>query len=183
MNIHIDFKMHCCKVNTKILARFTPLIRQLSTPVVSENAAVVETQSTILPVPESVDVPVLKEDKSKGIEPGYPPILDLSRRARQRRNREQWHTKVKKLGTIEEKIFELNMPKYYGYKCWKLVEGQLPYDPLPQAQYVTKTHIDPGTKLPSYYDNIIAPEVLDASVQQIKSQVEDVLGFEYNYRK
>ncbi|XP_058792079.1 large ribosomal subunit protein mL65 [Phymastichus coffea] len=169
--------MHCCKMNTKIHARCTFLIRQLSTPVnESVSKEFVKTQST-------VNLSVLKENENKGIEPHYPPILDLSRRARQSRNREKWHNKVKSLGTIEEKIFELNMPRYYGWKAFTLKEGILPYDPLPQAQYITNTHIANEPKLPSYYDSVISLEILDASVQQIKSQVEDMLAFEYNYRK
>ena len=154
--------MYCYKVNAHLLARCAPLIRRLQ---------------------RNSSVPASNKNELVDTDIKYPPILDLSRPARKRREREEWHTKVKKLGTVEEKIFELNMPRYYGWKVLKLTEGLIPYDPLPKAQFLTKTHIVEEPKLPSFYDNLLTAEEIDASVQQMKNQVEDALVFEYNYKK
>ncbi|XP_016837802.1 28S ribosomal protein S30, mitochondrial [Nasonia vitripennis] len=178
--IFINAKMHCCKVNSRLLARFVPFIRRsqgsLSSPTASEN--IVETL-----IPPNNSEPAVVEEKTKNPDVKYPPILDLSRAARKRREREEWHNKIKHLGTVEEKIFELNMPRYYGWKVCKIEEGTIPYDPLPFAQYVTRTHMVNEPGLPDYYDSLLTPETLDASVQQIKSQIEDAIVFEYTCRK
>ncbi|CAB3359209.1 Hypothetical predicted protein [Cloeon dipterum] len=50
-------------------------------------------------------------------EPQYPPIKDLSWWGKKVSEAEAQHEEVKKLGTIEEKILKINMPRYYGWKC------------------------------------------------------------------
>lgn len=47
--------------------------------------------------------------------PAYPAVEDLSRAAKRRRQKEEWHAKVTGLPTVEQKAVELNMPKYYGH--------------------------------------------------------------------
>lgn len=172
--------MHCCKVNPRLLARFVPFVGRsqgtLSSSAASEN--IVETVVS----PNFSESAVVKE-KSKISNVEYPPILDLSREATNRRKREEWHNKIKHIGTVEEKIIELNMPRYYGWKAYEIEEGVIPYDPLPFAQYVTRTHMVNEPGLPAYYDSLLTPESLDASVQQIKSQIEDAIVFEYACKK
>lgn len=172
--------MYCCKVNSRLLGRFVPFIRRsqgsLSAPAASEN--VVETL-----VPPNFSAPAVIEEKSENSDVKYPPILDLSLNSRKRREREEWHDRIKNIGTVEEKLMELNMPRYYGWKVCKIDEGRIPYDPLPFAQYVTRTHVVNEPGLPAYYDSLLTPESLDASVQQIKGQIEDAIVFEYTCRK
>lgn len=71
----------------------------------------------------------------------YPPIKEQSYQMKKATNTFQWHEKIKKIGTIEEKLIEINMPKYYGYKCLMLDDKFLsfPYNTLPFYQYVTNT--------------------------------------------
>jgi small subunit ribosomal protein S30 len=170
--------MNSYKVNLRLLSRFNSLISQtqryISSPAVVENEhEELSIQSSIQPETEKVEDNVIN----------YPKIFDKSDVAKDQRKREAWFNKVKRLGTVEEKIFELNMPKYYGWKVNKIQEGVLPYDPLPQAQYITRTHLASTVDLPKYYDNILSTEQLDYLVKKIKSQVEDALIFEYYYRK
>ena len=42
----------------------------------------------------------------------YPPILDLSRLAKNERKRVEWEEEVKKLTTVEEKLIKINMPRF-----------------------------------------------------------------------
>ena len=109
----------------------------------------------------------------------YPPILDLSPRAVMKREKEKWHNKIKKLETVEEKLYGINMPRYYGWKSLDLKEGDIPYDSLPQARYITRTHVVNDHKLPDFYNNLITPEELDTKIQSVKKQIEDVIIFEY----
>ncbi|MPC91464.1 hypothetical protein E2C01_086502 [Portunus trituberculatus] len=44
--------------------------------------------------------------------PQYPEILDVSWEAIRRRKKEAWHQKVTRLPSVEQKMMELNMPKY-----------------------------------------------------------------------
>ena len=87
------------------------------------------------------------------------------------------------MGTVEERLFELSMPRYYGWKRYEIREDVYPYDPLPKIQHMTRTHIASETSLPEYYDNIISPEALDTLVQNIKEPIEEVLACEFSYRK
>lgn len=172
--------MQCCSVNPRLLSRFAPLVRRsqraLSVqPAASEN---IERQ-----VPQNFSELAVRKNQSKTSDVEFPPILDLSRNAKKRGQSQAWHNYIKRLGTVEEKIFELNMPRYYGWKVCKIEEGTIPYDGLPFAQYVTRTHVVNKPRLPAYYDSLLTPESLDALVQQIKSQIEDALVFEYTYRK
>lgn len=112
----------------------------------------------------------------------YPPILDLSYRARRKKRYENWHNKIKKLETVEEKLIGINMPHYYGWKSLCLEEGKIPYNSLKHAQYITRTHVTNDNKLPDFYDLMITTERLDALVQTIKNHIENVIIFEYNHR-
>ncbi|OAD60324.1 28S ribosomal protein S30, mitochondrial [Eufriesea mexicana] len=112
----------------------------------------------------------------------YPPILDLSYRARIRRKGQEWHDKIKKLETVEEKIYGINMPHYYGWKSLHLKEGNVPYNSLQHAQYITRTHLMNDHKLPDFYDSVITTEQLDTLVQTLKYHIKNIVMFEYNHR-
>lgn len=113
----------------------------------------------------------------------YPPIEDLSLKAKWKRQRQSWYDKIKSLETVEEKLFEINMPRYYGWKSLILKEHSIPYNVLSHAQYFTRTHIVKESGLPAYYNNIISTEQLDKVVQTIKSDIEDNIIFEYCIRR
>lgn len=116
-------------------------------------------------------------------EPTYLPIEDLSWKAKWKRKRQVWHDKIKNLETVEEKLFEINMPRYYGWKSLILQEHRIPYDALSHAQHCTRTHIVKESGLPAYYNHIISTEQLDRMVQAIKSDIEDNIIFEYYIRR
>ncbi|XP_017891276.1 39S ribosomal protein S30, mitochondrial [Ceratina calcarata] len=111
----------------------------------------------------------------------YPPILDLSRAARVRRNKEEWHEKIKRLYSVEEKLFGINMPRYYGWKSMIVEEGRVRYNSLDHAQYITRTHVMNEHKLPAVYDTL-SNEQLDSVVENVKHHIEKIVSFEYSHR-
>ena len=54
-----------------------------------------------------------------------------------------------KLGTVEEKQYYLNQPKYYGWDSYTLNQDFIPCDIKPFLQFATQTHVVEG--LPEYY--------------------------------
>lgn len=76
--------------------------------------------------------------------PHYPPIVDISYEARRQRRLEAEHEEYKQVGTVEEKLFKLNLPKYYGYKSLILSEENMPYNCLGLIQHATRTALKEG---------------------------------------
>lgn len=114
----------------------------------------------------------------------YPPILDTSFFPRRERQFQKTYVDaVKNITTVEEKIFKLNMPRYYGWKPVILTENYVPYNVLPSAQYITRTHVMPEKSLPTtYYDSIISSEAVDVLAKQLQNQFEEMLLFEFQER-
>lgn len=115
--------------------------------------------------------------------PEYPPILDLSLKARKLRDRQTVHQKIQKINTVEEKQIALNMPRYYGWKSIVLNESKIPYNAMPLIQYYTRTHFNEIENLPDLYTELAS--MSDEVVQEIKSYIEDSIaieneGVEYN---
>lgn len=116
--------------------------------------------------------------------PEYPPILDMSSKAKSKRQRADVHQKIQKLNTVEEKQIALNMPRYYGFRCIMLNENKVPYNAMPLIQYYTRSHFIPIDKLPEVY-----AETADSAAivtKEIKSFVEEAIvlendGIEYNF--
>ncbi|XP_011694126.1 PREDICTED: 28S ribosomal protein S30, mitochondrial [Wasmannia auropunctata] len=125
----------------------------------------------------------VKNETEVAVEPIYPPIQDISWKAEWKRKRQAWHDKIKGLETVEEKLFEINMPRYYGWKSLILQEHTIPYDSLSHAQYYTRTHIVKESGLPAYYNSVTSNEQLERMVQAIKSDIEDNIIFEYCIRR
>ncbi|KAI4458469.1 mitochondrial 28s ribosomal protein s30/p52 pro-apototic protein [Holotrichia oblita] len=109
--------------------------------------------------------------------PNYPPILDLSYEKVQERKKESNYEEIKAVKTIEEKQIKLNMPKYYGFKCYMFNDEKIPYGQLPLIQHITKTHLIVKDQLPDYYNQIN----VDTLVNDIKKDIEEVLVIEYNH--
>ncbi|XP_077275480.1 mitochondrial ribosomal protein S30 isoform X2 [Temnothorax americanus] len=125
----------------------------------------------------------VKSEAKDVAEPIYPPIEDLSWKAQRKRNRQAWYDKIKGLETVEEKQFEINMPRYYGWKSLILKEHVIPYNALAHAQYYTRTHVVQESGLPAFYNNIVSTEQLDRMVQAVKSDIEDNIIFEHCVRR
>lgn len=111
-------------------------------------------------------------------QPEYPPIQDLSYECKQIRKRASWHEKIKSLNTIEEKLLEINMPKYYGYKSVILDDSKIPYNSMPLSQHITRTKFNEVLALPGIYQG--NQEKVDTFYNNIKSEIEDALLFEYS---
>lgn len=104
--------------------------------------------------------------------PQYPPIMDLSREKVLERKERSVHEEIKAVKTVEEKQIKLNMPRYYGFKCYMLKEDDIPYNSLHLAQHVTRTHIVEKEGLPSFYNKLD----VDPLYERIKSDViENIL--------
>lgn len=108
--------------------------------------------------------------------PNYPPIMDLSDAAIKKRDKLRIHEKYRKLNTVEEKLFALNMPRYWGWKAILLKEGELPYNVLPFVKYITRTQFNETVNIPfNNYNLDIQPEDL---INVIKSQIQEAILFE-----
>lgn len=108
--------------------------------------------------------------------PEYPPILDMSLRARKLRQRQTIHQKIQQINTVEEKQIGLNMPRYYGWRCVMLKENDVPYNAMPMIQCYTRTHFKPMDKLPEVYDETAA--TAEVAVKEVKTLIEDAIAFE-----
>lgn len=108
--------------------------------------------------------------------PEYPPILDLSLKARKLRDRQTVHQNIQKINTVEEKQIALNMPRYYGWKSIVLNESKIPYNAMPLVQYYTRTHFNEIENLPDLYTELAS--MSDEVVQEIKSCIEDSIAIE-----
>jgi small subunit ribosomal protein S30 len=113
--------------------------------------------------------------------PQYPPILDTSYIARKQRMENEWYEKIKSIKTVEEKLFEINMPRYYGWRSIMLSEGSIPYDSLPFVQHVTRTHLREFKDLAPYSTDL--EEDSNKLLEQVKPWIEEALIFEYKYRR
>ncbi|XP_018321270.1 39S ribosomal protein S30, mitochondrial [Agrilus planipennis] len=107
--------------------------------------------------------------------PQYPPILNLSPEKKLERKKDAYYEEIKKVKTVEEKQIKLNMPRYYGFKCYMLEEERIPYNNLAFTQHITRTHIIHQNNLPSYYDTIN----IDSSIPDIKEDIEEALILEH----
>lgn len=125
----------------------------------------------------------VKSEAKDVVEPIYLPIEDLSSKSKWKKRKQAWHDEIKSLETVEEKLFKINIPRYYGWKSVILNEHVVPYNSLSYAQYITRTHIVKDSGLPAYYNNVISTEQLDTMVQAIKSDIEDNIIFEYCIRR
>lgn len=88
---------------------------------------------------------------------------------------------MKSHDTVEEKLFELNMPKYYGWKSVILGDKAVPYNFLPWVQFATRTHLEIGDGIIPIYSDPTFDNKASELTSQIKSEVEDLIVFEYNH--
>ncbi|XP_058452493.1 large ribosomal subunit protein mL65 [Malaya genurostris] len=125
--------------------------------------------------------PLAKRDDEYSAKPEYPLIQELSFKAKKKREALQWHDKIRQLSSVEEKLFEINMPKYYGYKAHMITDQKFPYNVLPLAQYATRTYFIEGS-LPETYGKI--EESAKKLLEEMRVDLEDVLAFELSgYRR
>lgn len=106
----------------------------------------------------------------------YPTIHDTSYKAKKSNKVGAWHEKIKNLSTIEEKMIEINMPRYYGYKCLMLDDKTIPYNTLPFIQSTTKTEFNDN--LPEFYNQ--NKEKSENFLNLIKADLQEALEFEFS---
>nr|CAH7747179.1 unnamed protein product [Callosobruchus chinensis] len=125
----------------------------------------------------AVHTPEQNEYTSK---PHYPPIEDLSFHEKLKRKKGVLHEEIRNVKTVEEKQIKLNMPRYFGFKCYMVNEDYCPYNNLPLAQHITRTHLTSEKKLPELYDSLDVSNL----ATQLNSEVEETILIEAEgYRK
>ncbi|KAL0271618.1 UNVERIFIED_CONTAM: hypothetical protein PYX00_008654 [Menopon gallinae] len=90
-----------------------------------------------------------------------------------RKDEIDWHNKIKRQKTVEEKLFEINMPRYWGWKCLLLNEGEIPYNSLEFTKFITRTHLIECKEFPTHQEH---SERASELAGKLKAQVEDVLS-------
>lgn len=116
-----------------------------------------------------------------GAEPQYPPIEEIGPLADKLRRKKAWHDWLKSHDTVEEKLFELNMPRYWGWRSVILTDEAVPYNFLPWAQFATRTHLEIGDKIGPLYSDSLLDSTASKLASDLKSDVEDIILFEHNH--
>lgn len=112
-------------------------------------------------------------------QPQYPPIVEETPLAQKLRRKKVWHDWLKSHDTIEEKLFELNMPKYYGWNSVILRDDAVPYNFLPWAQFSTRTHVEVSDNINQLYSDSSLDSKASELASELKSEVENVILFEW----
>lgn len=110
--------------------------------------------------------------------PEYPPIEDLSNKVRYQKKKQSWYDKIQNLQTIEEKQIELNMPRYYGYKCHMLNEQKIPYNCLSMIQHRTETVFEEVDNLPEFYNQ--DEKIINSFVELLLGNIQNSIKFQYS---
>lgn len=105
----------------------------------------------------------------------YPPIVDNSFKEKFNRRRVAKYDRIKECPTIEEKIIELNMPRYWGFRCLMMGDQWYPYNSLPMVRYSTKTDFQ---ETPLKIEDPAEAKKVDDFYNLIKSDLMDALEFE-----
>lgn len=149
----------CTRLNRNLANRCTIL----ATPLQSSHKSSYSTES--LPAQQNA---VKKAE--------YPPILDVAPKAVADREKLAWHTEVKNLNTIEEKLLKVNMPYYYGLRTTPLENDEYHYNCLPYFQHWTRTQYEDG--IPETWCKQTT-EQIDLFVAAVKEQIIDAIAFQY----
>lgn len=105
----------------------------------------------------------------------YPPIVDDSFEAKLKRKYVEQFERIKQCPTIEEKIIELNMPRYWGFRCMMMGDEWYPYNPLPFVKYSTKTEFK---ETPLKIEDPAEAKKVDDFYNIFKSDLVDAIEFE-----
>ena len=105
----------------------------------------------------------------------YPPIID--RQSKADRKIEAEAKKITGLPTVEEKLIELNAPKYYGWWACQLSDHKIPYGGLPFYQFATRTAVQEG--LSAIYST--TDEAVSQYLPIVKSHLSELILQEFEY--
>ena len=101
----------------------------------------------------------------------YPPILDLSRQSVKDRKVDGLAQHITSLPTVEEKLIELNAPKYYGWWSSQLSGTNIPYNAQPFVQFATRSCVE--RNLPSLYSDL--DDTASKYSSALKDSVQDLI--------
>lgn len=92
----------------------------------------------------------------------------------------EWHDKIKRQRTVEEKLLEVNVPRRWGWICFMIHEGIIPFNNLTFAQHMTKTHVIKTENLTEFYNKHSkrCSEISD----KIKSEVVECIEYQLSAR-
>ncbi|XP_023334071.1 39S ribosomal protein S30, mitochondrial [Eurytemora carolleeae] len=76
---------------------------------------------------------------------------------------------VRECDTVEEKMYQINRPKYYGWWSYIMQPDKIPADLLDFTKFSTWTHVEQG--LPEYFHN----QVLDTQAKSILAEVAPLI--------
>lgn len=110
----------------------------------------------------------------------YPPIVENNVRVKKTQEVFKWHEKIKRISTIEEKLIEINIPRYYGYKCLMLNNRDYPYNTLPFFQYATNTEFVEESHAPKSEEEA---KIIENFLSLIKAEVQEAFEFELDVYK
>lgn len=112
--------------------------------------------------------------------PDYPAIIDLSTKEVEKRDLLTEQEKYRRLHTVEEKLFAINIPRYYGWDSLIIKEGNLPYNVLPFMQYITRTKFIQTNNLPIASVN---SEVSQQVLNHVRTQIQEAIVLELINRR
>lgn len=125
-------------------------------------------------------------DSEYTAEPEYPPIRNTSFKARKAQTVADWHSEIREVATVEEKMIKINMPRYYGYKVVDLTDSSVPYNALPLTQHYTRTVLE---ELPQLQSTTESKQVddnktkMDAIVKAAREDVIEALEYAHDLYK
>lgn len=107
------------------------------------------------------------------VTPEYPPIEPMDKDSIKRREEQKFYDLIKRQNTVEEKQFAINLPRLYGWKCYMIKEGEIPFDNLKFTQHVTRTHLIEAKELPDCYKT--EDEKCSELAQTLQDSVKDII--------
>jgi len=111
--------------------------------------------------------------------PKYPPISKFKSKDEERTAKAK--SMVQNLGTVEEKMYQINRPKYYGWYSYMIDPDYMPADVLDFAKFSTWTSVREG--LPNYFQDQNLDEKSAKVINEIGQLIEQVILNETCYRQ
>ena len=102
----------------------------------------------------------------------YPPIYDISLKSEKEREFKTWTDKICNLPTIEQKLIELNMPKYYGWKSANIRDESIPLCAADFVNYSTRTYTIKELPIEYYQD---VQETAERYLPEVKDYIENLI--------
>lgn len=111
--------------------------------------------------------------------PLYPPIPQY--RSENEKRVSVAKEAVKNMSTVEEKMYQINRPKYFGWYSYLIDPNYLPVDILDFSKFSTWTHV--VDELPEYFTNKAVEDEANTILAEISPLLEQVLCNELSYHE